>query len=150
MQRIIWLCVVALVMSTSVGCSGGYTLSGKVISGAYTDLEIVPGDDARFSESGVGAVKILIHRDPSALNRSLAATGKSNSDGTFEVPIDAFGAGWMDESWLIQVERNGYRSGEMILRLPTGGKQLLVTMSSGQSTPHQSREDLWEQYEKYK
>ncbi len=150
MRRILCVCVLAALVTMATGCSGGYTLSGKVIKGAYTDLEIVSGDDTRFSETGVGEVKILIHRDPLDLNRSLSATGKSHSDGTFEVPIDAFGAGWMDESWLIQVERNGYRSGEMILRLPTGGKRLLVTMSQGQSTQHEPREDLWEQYEKYK
>jgi hypothetical protein len=132
-----------------VGC-GGYTLSGKVISGAYSDLEITSADDSRFSETGVGQVKIMVHRDPLTLNQKLQATGRSHTDGTFEIPISGFGAGWMDETWLIEVERGGYSSGQMIMRLPTGSSKLLITVSKGPSMPHEPREDLWEQYEKYK
>lgn len=153
MSRTLHVCAGAallLAALASVGCASSYTLTGTVISGSYTHLEIVPASDSRFSETGLGQVKILIHRDPLTLKQELITTGRSHSDGTFEIPISAFGAGWMDETWLIEIERDGYRSGEMILRLPTGNQRLLITMSRGRSVPHEQRENLWEQHEKYK
>lgn len=139
------------VCALSFGCeSSGYSLKGKVIRGGFTDIEVVDDDDEHFQDEGVGEARILIHRDPNTLKRQLIATGRSKSDGTFSIPISAFGAGWMDEVWLIQVECAGYRSGDNIIRLPGMGKRLLITMAKGQSVPHEQQENLWEEYEKYK
>jgi len=145
----------AMVLCAAVvlsGCATGYVLKGRAIEAGYTDVAVVPGSDDRLDKAGGGieGVRIRVHRDPGHLNQQLVATGRTSANGSFAIPIDAFGAGWMDEQWLIQVERSGFRSGAMTLRLPTGDRRLLVTMSPGTSTPHEDKEDLWEQYERYK
>src|SRR5690554_7412722 len=103
-MKTVILCALALAWFALLGgCeSAGYTLKGKVISGGFTDIEVVDGDDSRFDGPGVADARILIHRDPGTLKQELIATGRSGSDGTFAIPISAFGAGWMDETWLIQ------------------------------------------------
>lgn len=145
-----WTAAVALLVMLG-GCgSAGYTLTGKVVRGAFTDIEVVSKDDPHLDDAGVGDVRILIHRDPNTLKQELITTGRSRPDGTFEIPISAFVAGWMDETWLIQVERGGYLSGDNIIRLPGMGKRLLITLAEGTSVPHQQKENLWDEYEKYK
>lgn len=149
-QGVLVFAAAAMLLTLLSGCAAGYTLKGKVVRGGFTEIEIVSSDDEDFDEAGVADVRIMIHRDPNTLKQALIATGKSKSDGTFSIAVDAFGAGWMEETWLIQVERGGYLSGNDIIRLPGMGQRLLITVSEGTSVPHQQRENLWQQYEQYK
>lgn len=131
------------------GC-GGYTLRGKVVRGSFNNIMVVQPDDEQLQQIGVGNVRIFVHRDPDRLNRELVATGVSGSDGTFNIPVGAFGAGWMTESWMIQAEGRGYHTVEQVIALPGSDERLIITVMPGRSTPLQQQENLWEQYEEFR
>ena len=131
------------------GC-GGYTLRGQVVRGSFNNIMVVESANEHLQQTGVGNVRILVHRDPDRLNRELVATGVSGADGTFNIPIGAFGAGWMSERWMIQAEGRGYHTIEQMIALPGSDERLIITVMPGRSTPLQDQEDLWEQYEQFR
>src|SRR4051812_18565919 len=93
-----WLLRVALGLMMAVscaalpGCGSGYALKGRVIRGNTPGIEVVHEMDLRFREpagggpiapngntgimpagAGVGQAEVSLYRDPSTLNRHLAA-----------------------------------------------------------------------------
>ncbi len=134
------------------GCGDGYVMRGKVLPGYQTAAHVVSSEDPRFETEGTPGVQIYVVRDHNSLRRARVAQGTSGRDGVFEFRISEFGAGWMDETWLIQIHGQGVVTGESIIRLPDGGdgETLLVTVESGQSSPIQEREDLLKQIDTYK
>ena len=66
----------------------------------------------------------------------------AGADGRFTLELQGFGAGWMDESWLLRVRRNGYENIEQEIQLPgsTDGRLLLVGMHRGRSAPFREPE----------
>ncbi|TVQ54969.1 MAG: hypothetical protein EA377_04275 [Phycisphaerales bacterium] len=120
------------------GC--GYTLRGKVLEGQMQDIFTVRSGDDGLDRTGLADVRIEVYRDPDRLGRQLAGSGVSRSDGSFEVSISGFGAGWMDEVWEIRAFRHGYRDVSTVMRLPAspGSNPLLVMMRPG--TPNQPDE----------
>lgn len=134
-------------------CScGSYTLRGKVIEGFDSDVTVVSADDPRLNEPGIRQVRINVHRDPGGLAQELAGSGLSDADGTFAIELSAFGAGWMDETWLVETTRSGYRNAQRTIRLPsnTNRRQLLIIVAPGTATPSEHRDDLWEDYRRYR
>lgn len=113
------------------GC--GYSIQGRVITGSYSSMGFVGSDDPGLAKTGVDAVRITLERDPTKPNRAMIAEIVSGPDGRFSLPVDAFGAGWMDEEWLIRASRPGYEAVESILRLPSGKQRLLIRLSPGNS-----------------
>jgi len=134
------------------GCGGGYVLRGKVIESNTNAITTVDRKDSRMDQQGLGNVQIRVYRDPGRLSQELAASGVSGPDGTFAIPINAFGAGWMDESWLIQTYRDGYSNAETIKRLPgnTNRRPVLIMLRRGDATPFRQREDLLEEMERFR
>jgi len=134
------------------GCSSGYALRGKVVEGGISTIAAVDRADDRLAEQGVGDVQIRVYRDPGRLSQELAATGVSHADGSFEIAISAFGAGWMDEEWLIQTYREGYANAETVMRLPgdTVRRPVLIQLRRGAASPMRGREDLMEEIERYR
>ena len=114
-----FLAVLALLLNT--GCSSPKELKGRVISSGYSSAEftnVEDGDPALLSGSGVPGARIEIIRDPSKLSREMVASGTSGSDGVFRIPVDAFGAGWMDETWLFRCTHPQYPMVELFGDMP--------------------------------
>ena len=133
-------------LSALLLCScGSYTLRGKVIEGLDSDVTVVSADDPRLNEPGIRQVRINVHRDPGGLAQELAGSGLSDADGTFAIELPGFGAGWMDETWLVE-------TAQRTLRLPsnTNRHQLLIIVAPGTATPSEHRDDLWEDYRRYR
>src|SRR4051812_4414760 len=93
------------------GCGSGYALKGRVIRGNSPGIEVVHEMDLRFREpagggpvapdgktgimpagAGVGQAEVSLYRDPSTLNRHLAARDRTNGEGDFTLHIKDFGA----------------------------------------------------------
>jgi len=149
-RPIVYLIALMLLIPLT-GC-GGYVLRGKVVRGITTDAYLVSADDTRLNDEGVGDVKIVIWRDPERLNRKRVADGRSGPDGSFTIPIREFGAGWMEEQWMIEVFRTGYQTGSAMLALPGSPSKtpLIVTVAPGPSSPLQSPDPLLDQYDRYR
>ena len=145
--RCVLLCALSVLL---VGC-GGYTLQGRVIRGDFSEVRLVPSDSALLDGQGVGRVQVVLDRDPDSLGRERVAEFRTNTDGTFSVPISAFGAGWMDEAWLLETMRPGYSNTKARIRLPDGdSEQLLIILAPGGAIPLDGREDLMEQYREFR
>lgn len=153
-SRIGWnlrsLCLLCLLLLG--GCGEGYVLRGKVIENGGSAITAVDREDSRMDQPGVADVQIRVYRDPGRLSQELAATGVSRPDGRFELPISAFGAGWMDEQWLIQTYRDGYSNAETVLRLPgnTNRRPVLIMLRRGEATRPSDRDDLMQELERYR
>ena len=113
--------VMGIASLLATGCSGPQELKGRVISSQYASAEFTVADDGRpelLSGSGVPGARIEIIRDPSKLSREMVASGTSDSEGVFRIPIDAFGAGWMDETWLFRCTHPQYPMVELFGEMP--------------------------------
>ncbi|MHC4414207.1 MAG: hypothetical protein ACYS0G_02865, partial [Planctomycetota bacterium] len=79
------------------------------------------------------------------------AAGLSDLSGRFSIPLDAFGAGWMDEQWRISASKPGFRSADSVLRLAPkkANMQLLIILAPGFSEDPRE-EDLMEDYERFR
>ncbi len=118
-----------------IGCSGTSSLKGRVVAGDFPVAEFAPADPANpmlLSGDGVGGVRIEVVRDPNRLNREVIAVGTSRADGTFDIMVDAFGAGWMDEQWLFRCTHSRYPVVELLSSMPSAnsGRVLRVQMGT--------------------
>lgn len=137
-------------IAVSTGCSS-YVLQGRVVHGAANDMAFVAGDDARLADAPVPSARISVYRDPDKLSRKMSGTGLSDAHGVFSIQIDELGAGWMDEEWLVQASKAGYRTASAKQRLTGGTKkmQLLIIMAPGAADAPRE-DDLLKQYERFK
>ncbi len=133
-----WI-LAAAALAALGGCT--YTMPGKVVDGFGSAMVDTPENpDAR--KGGIPGATIELIRDPDTMNRARVAQATSRSDGRFDLVVDSFGAGWMQEKWLLRVRRSGYESIEMEVDLPssTSGRLLVIGMARGRSTPFREPE----------
>jgi len=135
----------------AAGC-GSYAVRGKVIEGFDSGVLIVSADDPRLDEPGVRQVRVMVHRDPDSLAQKVVASGTSDSDGFFNIELREFGAGWMDEYWLIETSRSNYSNVVETIRLPANSNRsrLLIIVAPGTQLPSEYRDELWEDYRRYR
>jgi hypothetical protein len=130
-------CIASLALA---GC--GYRLDGKVVDG-FSGVAVVRADDPDARKSGIGGATIELVREPDTMNRAVAARATSDASGRFTLEVNGFGAGWMEEQWLIRVRRSGFETIETDLQLPREPKDRLavVTMARGKSRPFREPEN---------
>jgi hypothetical protein len=124
---------------TLVGCGGG-TLTGRVLGGESSFIQWVKDTRSAGGGEPVAGAAISVVRDPLSPGRQAAGNAVSGADGSFTLKLDAFGAGWTDEDWLIVVERRGVGRAEYIGRLESG--ELLVLLAPGSDRTGGANE-LW-------
>jgi hypothetical protein len=139
MSSIFRMVAVAASLALLAGCA--YRLDGKVVDG-FGGATVGRSDDADARKGGIGGASIELIRDSGTMNRTVAARAMSGSDGRFTLDVQGFGAGWMEERWLLRVRRNGCENVESELSLPgsTSGRLLIVTMARGRSAPFRDPE----------
>jgi hypothetical protein len=140
--------IMALCLAALAGCRT-YVLQGTVVRSDVPEMAFVTPDDPRLTEPGVSNVRISIERDPDKLSREMVGTALSDSRGRFTIPVDRFGAGWMDEVWMIRAFRQGYQTVVSRQRLSIYDDQrLLILMPAG---PAEAPPEGWqEQYERFR
>lgn len=143
--------VLLLTLIGLTGCNASYTLRGVVVQSDYADARFVESAQS-IDEPGLSGASIQLYRDPSRPSRARVASGRSGSDGSFSFPVDAFGAGWMEEQWEIEVVRAGFETFRMMISLPPARaeRRLVLSLRPGVSIPPKPAEDLWGDYERFK
>lgn len=132
---------VACVMTVALGGCNAGTLTGRVMTGDSSYIQWVNAGSAPFGNEPVGGAAITVTRDPLSPGRQVVASGVSQADGTFSFTVDALGAGWTDEPWLIVAERRGAGRAEYLGRLE-GGRSLLILLAPG-TERGRGTNDLW-------
>lgn len=112
------------------GC-GRYELRGKVIGGSVSAISFVEADDPQLHAPGLDAATIELTLDPRSLGRKVVASGPANPDGSFTIPVDQLGAGWLEYEFGLVVRCPGHDSAVEFFRLPSRGKRVLVTLARG-------------------
>ena len=135
-------------LAAAGGCQT-YVIEGRVVEGPFGDMAFVRPDDPRLDDAALTNVRVTVDRDPDSLGRHQVGTQITDTKGRFEIPVGEFGAGWMDEQWLLRAFKNGYQTVSTTQRLPRGSdRRLLIIMTPGQSET--APEDLQEQYERFR
>jgi len=136
--RILSLLVLLVPGLSGLGCSGTDALRGRVVAGEFPIAEFVrvdPADPLLVPGEGVGDVRIELVRDPDQLNRRVVAVGSSRADGSFDIMIDAFGAGWMQEEWLFRCSHPRYPVVELRSSLPSSNSGRVLRVQMGRAGP---------------
>lgn len=123
------------------GCAS-YQLQGKVVEGVESSVQVVAADDPRLDEPGVPSARLTLTLDPDRLSAKPLGDGMSRGDGTFALPVDEFGAGWMEHDVGVVAQRSGYQPAMHTFRLPGGSRRLLVTLAPGDDRLPKRRGDL--------
>ena len=150
MARTLVLAGASLGALAAGGC-GGYGLYGKVVRGEVSDVELLYATDPRLDAQGIPNAEVLVHRDPDSLGRYVAGRDRTGTTGDFTILMDEFGAGWMQEEWLVQASKAGYQNAEMVMKLPAKSSKwrLLITLAPGAAAPVEA-EDLMEDLERFR
>ena len=135
-------------LATAGGCQT-YVIEGTVVQGPFGEMTFVRPDDPRLNDPPIANVRVTVDRDPDSLSRRQVGTRITDAKGWFEIPVGEFGAGWMDEQWLLVAFKNGYQTLSTTQRLPRGSeRRLLIIMTPGHA--EDSPEDWREQYERFR
>jgi hypothetical protein len=146
---------VGLAVLAHLGGCNTYTLKGKVVRGETSSVELVHEMDPRIravAPGGVGNVDVRVYRDPDTMNKKLSGRERTETDGMFSIGLGDFGAGWMQEQWLIQAACTGYANAELTTRLPSKNAKtrLLITLAPGTATDPDAAEDYLQDFEEFK
>lgn len=136
----------------AAGC-GGPALEGKVVLGSMSGAELVAPGDPALNQPGLAGASIVVIRDPGRPNSETVAQGASRADGTFRIPVEAFGAGWMSEEWQIVASKPGDATSEYRGSLPRSGERLIFMLVPGTYDPSlgvRSRDRLMQDIDAYR
>ncbi len=125
------------------GC--GYTIHGRVVRGEMGIIDWMPGPGDASGEPVAGAV-VTVVRDPNGMHPEEAGRATSGPDGSFTLSVSGFGAGWMDEMWLIKAAKGGVGTAEWTDHLPgsPSGQTLVVTLApSANNGPQGAYDAMW-------
>ncbi len=131
--------VVLLAATAPVGC--GSNLNGRVFLSNSSFIQWVGDGPMPAGGEPVQGATITVTSDPQSPGRQVVGRGVSAADGSFSVKLDAFGAGWMQDDWLIVVARGGVGRAEFLGPLSLS-QTLLVTLAPG-SDRGPSSNDFW-------
>ena len=148
--RGLWLMAVAGLVGLS-GCTSDYHLQGRVISGATSQVLIVPADDPRLTSSdrsAAGAV-VSVTIDPDTIRPKRLPEVTADAEGFFAVPISETGAGFLLYEARVVGQRSGHRSADAVVPVPGSSKRVLVVLPRGRDArqPGEPRDLLRETLE---
>ena len=124
------------------GCDA-YTLQGHVVNGQYNMLELVPSNDPRLREPGMAGVRVEAIRNPGSLGKEVVAGATSGRNGDVRLVINEFGAGWMDEAWLLRarIGNNWFAESQTELPKASSDLRLLIVISPGTGSARGSMDE---------
>ncbi len=134
------------------GCES-YSLRGHVIRGEISYIEIVDADDERLEQPGLSATRVGVHLDPGRLNRKFLGSTVSNSNGDFSIPVDEFGAGFLEYDISVVAYRDGYFGAEQFFVMPSANRRVLIILGPGNDPnppSFEGRESLFDEAARYR
>jgi hypothetical protein len=124
--------LLALVVIAAMCGACSYSLKGRVIEGEASYVAVVDETDPRLNDRGLSGVRLHLQMDPGKLSRETLHRDVSSGEGTFELPVDEIGAGFMDYDVGLFARRAGYTPAEGSFRLPPKSKRILIVLARGQ------------------
>lgn len=138
------LAILLLIVAVTGGCQ--YYMEGRVIEAPESMVVLVSPDDQRLRQGrGIGYTSLDIIVDPRRLNREVVGKDSSQPDGSFKIPINKFGAGFMEYELRIVGRRPGYNSAVGTIDMPRFGQKVLIMLAPGRDTyqaPTDPRKDI--------
>jgi len=136
-----WL-VLCAVLAAMTGC-GAYQMRGVVIEGAASTIRIVDQDDPRLLEGyALPMATVDAALDADRLNRKQLPRDITAVDGSFSIPVNETGAGYLNYYARIVVRRNGYNTAVGDIRIPPPDKRVLVTLAPGEDRYRSKSQDV--------
>lgn len=125
---------VGVAVASVAGCA--YRLEGKVVEG-FGSASVGRAGDAEARQGGIPGAVVELVRDPGGMHREVAGRATSGPDGRFVLEVEGFGAGWMEERWMVRARRTGFENVESEIDLPGSpdGRALFLSMHRGRSAP---------------
>jgi hypothetical protein len=120
-------------LAALAGCEA-YTLRGTVLRGATPGVIVVDRDDSRLAQPGLVGAVVELTTEPSSLGAKHAGAEVTDGHGQFAIPVDEFGAGFLEYDFGVLARMQGYSDTWQEMRLPSSGKRLLIIMTPGQGT----------------
>ncbi len=125
----------SIAAASLAGCSGPHTISGRVIEGPMSYIEVVDPTDPRLNQPGIpGALLHLEHR-PGKLQHDTIDRELSDDQGRFTLVVDRFLAGAIDYDVALHAERSGLRQTTRFFVLPTDDTKMLLVMLAPEENP---------------
>jgi hypothetical protein len=149
-QHLLAVISVLLIALALPGC--GYTLKGKVLRGDASNVDLMHDIDQRYKQQGMANVEVVVRRNPKDPNPELIGRTRTDAFGNFSMSIKEFGAGWMEEQWLVQARLAGHQNASAVMKLPAKDSKwgLLITLAPGTETPLDMHEEIMEDVERFK
>lgn len=131
--------VLTVLTALLVGC-GGYQLRGRVVESGFAQVTTVAEDDPRYAADygdsaalgdGVAGASVVVVLDPTRPSRRTVASGSTDAQGRFAVPVDVAGPGLLMHDLQMTVRRKGFTGLAREIELPRGSRRLLVEMPVG-------------------
>ena len=129
--RLMVLGVAVLAATVLAGCVQPYALRGKVVRGDYSAVMVVPSSDPRFNGEGIAGARVHLQENPGRPNRETVTQTFSQGDGSFELVVDRFGAGWVEMNVGAYVRRDGFAPAFTAFNLPKDSYRLLIVLTEG-------------------
>ena len=134
------------VMSLLLGGCAVYEMQGVVLEGTVSTIRIVDADDPRLLEGySLPLATVETTMDAERLSRQPLPRDVSDADGTFAVPVDEPGAGYLDYYVRMVVRKVGYDTAVEDFRVPGPNQRVLVTLARGQDTYVPEAKDVLEE-----
>lgn len=105
-----------------------YQLKGKVVEGEISYIAVVEADDPRLTGPGIHATRIELWNDPTRLNRELIGEVMSDQSGSFSIPVEEIGAGFLMYDVGVKTDRPEYVPAELNFRLPPKEQRILIML----------------------
>ncbi len=139
------LLLVGLLCLLFAGCTQ-YQMQGVVVEGMVSSIRVLDKDDPRLLE-GYPLPMAMVEStlDADRLNRKTLPRAISDVDGSFVVPVDETGAGYLDYYIRIVVRKAGYDTAITDMRIPGPDKLIFVTLARGEDKYKPEPEDLLEE-----
>ncbi len=146
MRRVFTLCMLVIAAVQIGGCSGHH-VRGVVLVGENSYVQIVDKNDPRLSqgEPVMGATVTSIV-DPQSLDSTRLAGVTTDVSGAFSIPVENFGAGWLEYEMGVTVRRSKFAPAEGFFPLPGSGKRVLVVLAPGRDAVGDRRSAFDEDY----
>ncbi len=103
-----------------------------------SSISVVSKNDERLADHHTyPATGVVIEAviDPDAMRPIDLGQATVDRDGRFSLPVNVTGAGVLEYQVEITVRGRGYAPIRQSMRLPSGNKRLLITMSQGRDAP---------------
>lgn len=129
-RTVLWM--IGLILLT--GCES-YKLTGQVVSGPKSMVQIVEADDPRLAGPPIEGATIEVLIDPDKGSRKLLPSSLSDEQGRFEVPVDVPGAGVLEYEVLVVGRAAKKSPAQGTMPLPAKSRKVLVILADGQDRP---------------